>query len=409
MASNKKPAENLKFDNSLPAYVPIDPTRDVQVNKPQDAMGAGDTGYNDRYDREQEALGRANLNRISSFLNSPAAALEKDKLQMDNYRYPSDLGTNFEHILRIFIFQQEKSNFNYSIIPGDQFRFDSQAGLNKILQIDVGEEAAGIATLNASDDIAGIFSSKVKGVVNNTKKGAKAVGSVGGAFATGENGFDLRRKTRKSCAYISLYMPDTLSVIDNHDYDRVSMTEALGTAGLLGNTLQNKNNTAATSEAAAALAKSSGALGDKATDAALFSAGYALNPQMEILYKGSQNRKFVFSFRFAPRSHDEMVELESIIRTLRYHAAPEYDKTNVGQSRYFIPPSEFDVEYFIGTGSENRHIPRIAQSVLTSIDVNYSPQGHYSTFNDGAPIEISMKLTFTETVVLTKDDIMLGY
>jgi hypothetical protein len=54
-------------------------------------------------------------------------------------------------------------------------------------------------------------------------------------------------------------------------------------------------------------------------------------------------------------------------------------------------------------------MPRIGKCVLTNIDVNYAPSGQYSTYSNGVPTEISVQLTFTETVVLTKEDIKIGY
>jgi hypothetical protein len=54
-------------------------------------------------------------------------------------------------------------------------------------------------------------------------------------------------------------------------------------------------------------------------------------------------------------------------------------------------------------------LPRIAQCVLENIDVNYAAGGQYSTFVDGMPVEITMQLTFTETIILTKEDIDSGF
>jgi hypothetical protein len=372
----------------------------------------------------QTGLGRAGAGRtpevqpdlVPSENNSPAAALERNDLSLNNLKYPLDLGTNYSHILRIFVYKQDKSKFNYSSVSGDQFRFDQQAAANKAQTLSAGWAAgtiAGVKTTAASVEAlageAGIGVSKVASTVVS-----------GGASTYLATNLDLKRKAKTPVAYISLFMPDTLIVNDTHDYDRVSVTEALGNAGVLqagGSAVANAFKTGnygvagspATAEGAAMAAKGAGIVGDRILDVNLFSMGYALNPQLEILYQKTKNREFTFQFKFAPRNQAEMQELESIIRTLRFHAAPEYDPSNAGQSRYFIPPSEFEIDYYVGEGTNNRHIPRIAQCVLSNIDVNYAPQGQYAAFIDGAPVEVSMQLTFLETVVLTKADIMLGY
>ena len=61
-----------------------------------------------------------------------------------------------------------------------------------------------------------------------------------------------------------------------------------------------------------------------------------------------------------------------------------------------------------GNGRENDYFNRITTCVLTSVDVNYTPSGVRS-FEDGAPTQIQMGLTFRETEILTKEKINQGY
>ena len=73
--------------------------------------------------------------------------------------------------------------------------------------------------------MAELAASGIKGAV-----GGVAVGAVGGAIIKGIN---LSRKTRRAAATICLYMPDTVVQTMVNDYDQVSLTQALGTAGLV--------------------------------------------------------------------------------------------------------------------------------------------------------------------------------
>jgi hypothetical protein len=195
-------------------------------------------------------------------------------------------------------------------------------------------------------------------------------------------------------------MPNTLNFVDRQNFDAVSVTQATGLAGVIEETDLGKG------EISGRLMAATGVVGEKYVDVSLFDSGYAINPQLEVLYQGAKNREFIFQFKFLPRSKDEADEVESIIRTLRYHAAPEYTKD--AAARYLVPPSEFEVEFFIGQ-KRNTHLPRISQCVLSNVDVNYAPSGKYSAHSGGNPVEISVQLSFVEAIILTKEDIKVGY
>jgi hypothetical protein len=331
--------------------------------------------------------------------------LENPSNTIQNIRYPLDLGTDtiYKHLMRINIYKQRISKFQTGTLGPNAFD-DEKAGASKVKEIDnviVGGAALGIGKLVSG--AAGVLGgSAAETVVNGAGKAAAA--ATGLAAISGKS---LERKTVKEpVAYISLYMPETLIFTDRHDFDPVSVTEALGSVGVAGAVVPGGGGFTA-GETGGAAAEASGMFGNGIKDIALFGEGYAMNPQLEILYKGSKNRQFIYSFKFTPRSQKEAEAVESIIKTLRFHASPEYGAA-ANASRYFIPPSEFDIEFYIGA-EKNTHLPRIAQCVLENIDVNYAAAGQYSTFVDGTPVEITMQITFTETIVLTKEDIDSGF
>ena len=73
----------------------------------------------------------------------------------------------------------------------------------------------------------------------------------------------------------------------------------------------------------------------------------------------------------------------------------------------YIYPSEFDIEYCFGSG-QNQKLHKISSCVLTELNVNYSPNGVFSTFPDGMPTQINMQMSFTELELLTKERIKAG-
>ena len=138
--------------------------------------------------------------------------------------------------------------------------------------------------------------------------------------------------------------------------------------------------------------------------------GATTNPYMEVLFGGVELRTFTYNFTFAPRSIEERDEVQKIIHTFRFYAAPEL-RSN--ESLYMGLPAEFDIHYMYqpesGTESkENPYFNKIATCVLTNVNVDYTPGGVYS-HDDGSPVKITMTLSFLETEMITKDHIEAGY
>jgi len=130
---------------------------------------------------------------------------------------------------------------------------------------------------------------------------------------------------------------------------------------------------------------------------------------LEMIYKSPNFRTFQFDFMFYPRDEKEALEVQKIIEKFRFHQAPELSSAQ----GFLIPPSEFDIKFYYG-GVQNPNIPSIATCVLTTIDVNYAPNG-WSAYEvpgenapalgrTGMPVTIQVTLQFQETTYLTKSD-----
>lgn len=274
---------------------------------------------------------------------------------------------------------------------------------------------------NASDD-QDMLTAKVQTVLN-VGKGLL----VGAGLAVGLGNMNLSRKTSRAGACICLYMPDTVDTKLSYEYEGVKLTEALGAAGIAqvaGGSIKNVFaqmfgngagigaglGSAGFREIGGKLLEASKAVGTGFTDLLLFSGGVAQNPQVELLFKNIQNREFVFDFKLSPKSADEALNIQKIIKHFRFFSAPEVlaDDNTSFSGRYFIPPSEFEIEFMIGN-SPNDKIPKISTCVLTGIDVNYGSSGQWSTFEDGMPVEVSIQLRFKEVEIMHKKLIDEGY
>lgn len=163
-------------------------------------------------------------------------------------------------------------------------------------------------------------------------------------------------------------------------------------------------------------------------------AGGAINPKVEVLFRTTQLRQFQFNFMFAPSSREESENMEKIIKTLRGHAAPEIDNNDpmgpyigggggvsigglnipvpTNQAQYLTSglgmkaPSEFTIDFYREGGQINEHIPKIARSIIERIDVDYAPQGEFSTFSNGYPVSAMLTVVFREMRIIDRSSIL---
>jgi hypothetical protein len=387
-------------------------------------------------------------------MTGPQARLSQDPFSTEILRFPPNIGSGggvgssvpkMLHWIKFTPCVQNKSEYNVKVDNVMSIADSNRAGngygagsVNPFSGTESAGLAAGLGALNsigvAGETLQGVLGAKnAREAESAALKGlGQEAGVLAGAAVSGGivASIDLSRKTRRASAYICLYMPDTINQQLVNDYDQVSLTQALGKAGLVGaaggaiadtlkgvvsgqNMIQGTGQggggvggAGSAAEVAGLVAEKTGNFGAGIGDVLLFSAGVAQNPQVELLFKSIQNREFMFDFKFVPKNAAEAKTIRDIIQKFRFHAAPEIPAT--GKGRYFIPPSEFDIEFMIGD-TWNTNLPKLSTCVLQGIDVNYGSAGQWTAFQDGMPIEISMQLRFKEVEILHKGLIAKGY
>jgi hypothetical protein len=227
---------------------------------------------------------------------------------------------------------------------------------------------------------------------------------------------------------ISLYIPDTVNVAYNYGYDEtLSLTESLGKAYFLAqagtslydifkqggdkNGIQLANQIANDPFVATTVANAVGnRLGaSNLGDLVARGMGQALNPQLQVLFRGVGFRSFQFDFVFTPHNKQETEEVKKIIEAFKFASAPEIVPSAYFSegSLFFKVPYPFEIKFFY-KGKENPYVHRLERCVLENINVDYGPNG-WSTFNDGSPVQIKMTLQFKETSIIDKNKVKAGY
>ena len=170
----------------------------------------------------------------------------------------------------------------------------------------------------------------------------------------------------------------------------------------------------------AGLAYAANVLANSPAGSALTSlTGLVLNPRIEKLFQQKDIRNFNFSWDLYPRNEEEVKMIQSIIETFRYHSHPARSMSGDAKLDPQIMlrvPAEFTIKFLSsakgnngGGFVENEYIPKISRCVLTNINVDYAPNGVFSTLEDNSPTGYTLTLSFSEIAQLTREDVEAGF
>lgn len=216
--------------------------------------------------------------------------------------------------------------------------------------------------------------------------------------------FSMARKGVPEFNQIHLFIPSGITSNDGMNYG----AQELGMAGMFANSAVQGDKVGGADVVSRITKEAKGGaggipgIGGMATSSELKS-GIVVNPYTATTFEGVNVRTFDFAFKLVPTSSGESKtahEIESIFRKYMY-------PKEVGAGSLEYPPT-FRIKFMAG-GKVNKYMPRIIDTYLTAMAVNYNPTGNSFHANDGdlgaAPVEVDMNLTFQEVRPVTRDDL----
>ena len=370
--------------------------------------------------------------------NTPVSDLEIDPLAYRTISYPKDITDNMEngHYMIFYVNVQNKTKYKYDAGNG----VTVGGKVENVKKVKVYDVVAGktMTTFKyvtkytytdiASDKLEEVNYSKgliEKGGTGNINRSneihlkpnkSDRMGGVGSVFNT----------TTRITDSVALYLPPNVQDTTSAKYEGMQ-TGIVGLvaagAGAFLNSMGNNDYEAASKSLLSgikaiteeATKRAGGELVDALADVqgtaelANKAFGQATNPYMEVIFDNMDLRTFTYNFTFSPRNEDETNDVKRIIQLFRFHMAPELKGA---QKRFLTLPSTFDIHYMYqhspNVANENNFYTKIFTCVLQGVDTNYTPAGVRS-FDNGAPTQITMNLSFMETELLTKGKINAGY
>ena len=130
--------------------------------------------------------------------------------------------------------------------------------------------------------------------------------------------------------------------------------------------------------------------------------GMVMNPNLELLFQGPSLRPFSFQFKMSPRSADEAEMILKIIRFFKQGMAPIRDESKL----FLRTPHTFRIKYIqMGADSDrSKFLNEFKECALTGCSVQYTPEGNYAPYRDGAMSSYQMTLQFKELTPIYNDD-----
>ena len=229
--------------------------------------------------------------------------------------------------------------------------------------------------------------------------------------------FSDRSEDRKGIGTVVLPIPggiqDTNSVVwsgqnmnaIDAELARLALSGVTEGAGGFFGTLQNQadklaqNNSEVSTGLGAAFAGSASGTGGQLLTR---TTGAVINPNLELLFSGPALRTFSFQFKLNAREAAESKEIVKIIRFFKQGSAAQKSNSHL----FLKSPHTFQIQYLHRgpSGEDNPFMNKIKECALQSVAVNYTPEGNYATFDDGAMTSYELTLQFGELEPVFNND-----
>ena len=128
--------------------------------------------------------------------------------------------------------------------------------------------------------------------------------------------------------------------------------------------------------------------------------GNIINPNMELLFKNPSLRPFSFTWKLAPRSSDEAQTVIDIIRFFKQGMAP----TKSEGTLFLQSPHTWRISYSHRGKENHKYLNKFKECAMQSLTTQYTPDGNYSTFQDGVMTAYSITMSLTELEPVFSND-----
>ena len=131
--------------------------------------------------------------------------------------------------------------------------------------------------------------------------------------------------------------------------------------------------------------------------------GVVTNPNLELLFNAPTLRPFTFNYRMSPRTPNESTMIKKIIRMFKQSMSVQRTESNL----FLKTPNTYKLQFMSGIKegeTEHEFLPKIKECALLSFNVNYTPDGTYSTMYNSSMAAYELSFEFQELEPIYNDD-----
>ena len=249
---------------------------------------------------------------------------------------------------------------------------------------------------------------------------------------------------KKDGPEILIYMPPDISTSFAADWGGKEMGNAAAgissgssniqsgdVGGLTDNVLSGMLNVGALSQSVAArITKSIASMSGTSmtmNDVLAGTTGTILNPNVEVLFGGPKLRNVSFAFKMSARNLEEAKTIHAICTAFKKNSLPGYGSTNklqdsiaagftgigatenkddnMGNHVNFIEVPNLVMLKYMKGNTMHPYLSQYKSCALTNVDINYTPDGVYSTTIDAYPTAVELRIGLVETKLVYKGEI----
>ena len=157
--------------------------------------------------------------------------------------------------------------------------------------------------------------------------------------------------------------------------------------------------------------------------------GIVINPNAELLYDSPEMREVGMIFRLVPRNPTESLMIQNIVKTFRAASMPSWGATggepmvagagatenpqadivNFGGEDNWIRVPNLCKFTFMHGDAPHPYLIQFKPCAISRVEVNYTSDGTFATYSDGAPVAVELSLNFMETKLVFADEVAMGY
>ena len=157
--------------------------------------------------------------------------------------------------------------------------------------------------------------------------------------------------------------------------------------------------------------------------------GIVINPNAELLYDSPEMREIGMIFRMVPKNDKESEQIQDIVKVFRKASMPSWgaaggevmagdasesrnyneDIINAGDGDNFIRVPHLCKFSFMKGDKPHPYLIQFKPCAISKVEVNYTPDGTFATYSDGAPVAVELSLSFMETKLVFADEVEMGY